>query len=94
MVLAIHEADGQNVTVQKEVAYSLVAGGVSPGKVIRQCRYMTKILMTVNDQGGGVIAWNYEEVAPTLRSQTKHHEPIVVLRNETETDNTDRETVL
>lgn len=50
--------------------------------------------MTVNDQGGGVIAWNYEEIAPTLRQQMKHHEPIVVLQNETETDNSDGETVL
>lgn len=55
---------------------------------------MTEILMTVNDQGGGVIAWNYEEIAPTLRQQMKHHEPIVVLQNETETDNSDGETVL
>lgn len=31
-VLAIHEADGQDVTVQTEIAYSLVTGGVSRGK--------------------------------------------------------------
>lgn len=32
MVMAIHEADGQNVTVQEEVAYSLVTGGGKPGQ--------------------------------------------------------------
>ena len=29
VVYAIHEADGQDVTMQKEVAYSLVCGGVN-----------------------------------------------------------------
>ena len=32
--LAIHEADGQDVTMQNEVAYSLTTGGVSQGKDI------------------------------------------------------------
>lgn len=27
MILAIHETDGQDVTVQEEIAYSLVTGG-------------------------------------------------------------------
>lgn len=35
--------------------------------------------MTVNDQGGGVIQWDTKDISPTLRSQMKHHEPIVVL---------------
>lgn len=41
-----------------------------------------RILMTLNDQGGGVIEWNYEELSPALREQMKHHEPIVVIENE------------
>lgn len=32
MVMAIHEADGQDVTMQEEIAYSLVAGGGKPGQ--------------------------------------------------------------
>lgn len=32
LVLAIHEADGQDVTMQKEIAYSLVTGGGKPGQ--------------------------------------------------------------
>ena len=40
------------------------------------------ILMVLNDQGGGYIKWNYEELSPTLRSQMNHHEPIVVIENE------------
>lgn len=31
-VYAIHEADGQDVTMQKEVAYSLATGGGKPGQ--------------------------------------------------------------
>lgn len=32
LVLAIHEADGQNVTVMEETAYALVNGGGKPGQ--------------------------------------------------------------
>lgn len=32
LVLAIHEADGQNVTVQEETAYAFVSGGGKPGQ--------------------------------------------------------------
>lgn len=52
---------------------------------------MTKILMTVNDQGGGVIQWDTKGISPTLRSQMKHHEPIVVLEN---TDDSNAEKIL
>lgn len=31
-VLAIHEADGQDVTMQNEVAYALVTSGGKPGQ--------------------------------------------------------------
>ena len=54
---------------------------------------MQTILMVLNDQGGGVIQWNYDEISPALREQMKHHEPTVVIRYE-ETNNPDRETVL
>lgn len=30
--MAIHEADGQDVTMQKEVAYALATGGGKPGQ--------------------------------------------------------------
>lgn len=32
LVLAIHEADGQDVTVMEETAYALVTGGGKPGQ--------------------------------------------------------------
>ena len=32
LVLAIHEADGQDVTVQEEIAYALASGGGKPGQ--------------------------------------------------------------
>lgn len=31
-VMAVHEADGQDVTLQHEVAYALVTGGGKPGQ--------------------------------------------------------------
>ena len=39
------------------------------------------------------MAWNTEEIAGTLRSQMGGHPPVVVLE-EDETDNIDREEVL
>lgn len=45
-----------------------------------------KILMIVNDQGGGVMHWNKQGVSPTLRSQMKHHEPILVLEIHDDSD--------
>lgn len=39
--------------------------------------------------------WNYDEIASTLRSQTKHHEPIVVIyENDRNHEDADREEVL
>lgn len=32
IVIAIHEADGQDITMQDDVAYSLVTGGGKPGQ--------------------------------------------------------------
>lgn len=32
LILAIHEADGQNATMMEEVAYALVTGGGKPGQ--------------------------------------------------------------
>ena len=39
---------------------------------------MKKILITLNDQGGECMTWNYEELADTLRAQTHGHLPIIV----------------
>lgn len=38
-----------------------------------------KILITLNDQGGGVMDWNSDELAGTLRAETHQHLPIVVI---------------
>lgn len=43
---------------------------------------MQRILLTLNDQGGGVMSWNYDETVGTLRREMKHHEPIVVIEVE------------
>ncbi len=42
--------------------------------------------------GGGMYSSDSNDVFPTLRTQMKHHEPILVLENDDE--NTDREEVL
>lgn len=43
---------------------------------------MQKILITLNDQGGAIMSWNYDELSPSLRNQMKHHEPIVVVEED------------
>lgn len=45
-----------------------------------------KILITLNDQGGAFMTWNYEELSATLRSQMSSHPPIVVLEKDDEND--------
>ena len=53
MTIAIHESSGQDITLQIEVAFALVTGGANQGKGIHAYwRYM-KILINLNDQGGG-----------------------------------------
>ena len=47
---------------------------------------MKKILITLNDQGGGVMSWNYEELAATLRAQMASHPPVIVIENEEDAD--------
>ena len=37
-------------------------------------------LLSLFDGSGGQMSWNYDEIAMTLRAQSKHHEPIVVLQ--------------
>ena len=54
---------------------------------------MPQILIVLEDQGGAVIHWNYEQLSPTIRAQTHDHLPIVVLDNGRE-NNADREEVL
>ena len=50
-----------------------------------------KILITLNDQGGGVMEWNYKELAATLRaSMSSSHPPLIVIEDE----DTDREKIL
>lgn len=38
-----------------------------------------KILITLNDQGGGAMSWNYEELSATLRAEMSGHPPVVVI---------------
>lgn len=53
-----------------------------------------RILITLNDQGGGVMDWNYKELAATLRASMSQHQPIVILeKHERETDNGNREKI-
>ena len=40
-------------------------------------------VLVLNDQGGEVMQITYD-VTSTLRSQTKHHEPIVVVKDESD----------
>lgn len=44
-----------------------------------------RILIILMDQGGGVMAWNTEEIVGTLRAQMDGHPPVVV------TDGSDRD---
>lgn len=37
------------------------------------------ILLVLDDQGGGIIQWNFKEKTGCLRANTKHHEPVVVI---------------
>ena len=53
---------------------------------------MMKLLMIVNDQVGAWIQCDESDISPTLRSQMKHHEPLVVLK-ENEDEDTDREEI-
>ena len=39
----------------------------------------SRIILVLEDQGGEVMHWNYNELSPTIRSNMKHHEPIVLL---------------
>ena len=38
-----------------------------------------KVLITLNDQGGAVMNWNYNELAATLRAEMSSHPPVVVV---------------
>ena len=35
-------------------------------------------ILVLNDQGGGIMNCSYDVVS-TLRSQTKHHEPVILI---------------
>lgn len=60
--MAIHEAEGQNVTVMNEVAYSLVTGGVNRDKDIR-----VYLLSVIQRRFSKVIVSN-TDTAPTLEN--------------------------
>lgn len=84
--LEYHPADSRLRIVDDDVCQTLSQWmGTGGGNV-------PIILITIDDQGGAVIRWNYNELSPTLRGEMKGHPPEVVLENET--DNVDRETVL
>ena len=48
--------------------------------------------MVVTDQGGAWIKCDESDISPTLRSQMKHHEPLIVLK-ENDNEDGDREEV-
>ena len=53
----------------------LGGGGTVPG-----------ILLVLDDQGGGCIRWNYNELSPALRARMNGHPPVVVMENESSND--------
>lgn len=60
---------------------------------MEKMKTMTKILITLNDQGGGVMYWNSKELAATLRAQMAFHPPVIVIKDD-EDENADRKKVL
>lgn len=40
------------------------------------------IILVLNDQGGGQIAWGKEETSPTLRVESHGHPPVVVVEDD------------
>lgn len=77
LILAIHEADGQDVTMMEETAYALVTSGGKPGQGY-------PCVLILNDQGDQQISCEKYEISPCLRAQDHGHPPIVIY----ETDNT------
>lgn len=41
-----------------------------------------KILITLNDQGGGSIQCSIADISPTLRAEAHQHLPVVVIDDE------------
>lgn len=60
---------------ETEISPTLEAGGGEGGN------NMPMILITLNDQGGGVMNWNYDEMTATLRAGMGSHPPMVCVAN-------------
>lgn len=54
-----------------EVGYTVSTNSNASGR-------NTPIVLVLNDQGGGVMNVSYD-IAHTLRAETKHHEPVVLV---------------
>ena len=54
-----------------EVGYTVSTNSNASGR-------NTPLVLVLNDQGGGIMNVSYD-IAHTLRSQTKHHEPVVLV---------------
>lgn len=46
-----------------------------------------RIILLLNDMGGGIMNIEKGDVSPTLRRETHGHEPIIVLENDGANDN-------
>ena len=66
---------GGNCTAQGKCWYEEVSPTLKSAGVHAVCYTPTLVL---NDQGGAIMHISYD-VTSTLRSQTKHHEPIVLI---------------
>ena len=65
--IAIHEADGQRVTLQTEIAYSLVTGGASPAKDTHAYYLFMKNQITLTEKR--FFEWHEDNVSVTLRNK-------------------------
>ena len=63
-----------------------LAGGWALGGAMShlywRCMNRKRILITLNDQGGAVMEWNYNELAATLRAHMASHPPVVVIEDD------------
>lgn len=62
IAMAIHEADGQDVTMQNEVAYALVTGGGKPGQgypcilIINETDSSLQLRLIQSDRDGRTVS--------------------------------------
>lgn len=62
------------VILSEERHMSLACGGGQAGQGY-------PAVLVLNDQGGSIMSISYD-VTNTLRSQTKHHEPVILVEKE------------